>query len=122
MNRYDPKFEYVWKKWPRRWSRTKGVWIKRKKVPAWKKWQTLDEATQDIIVSCVLQAREQEGSYPRDLVTWLNQEGWEDLDLGEDYQAILPKELTQEIGHPGALREVDTNMQRTINLRKLKII
>ena len=117
--RYSNEFQYVWGKWPGRWNAKLGRKVKRKKQPAWKAWQKLSPDTQQLIVSCIIQARANE-DFPRDLVTWINQEGWEDLDLPDSYEAILPKELTQNIGHPEAFKkEVDTNLSRTINLRKL---
>ena len=118
--KYSPEFEYLWKKWPKRWNRNKSVWVKRKKFPAWKAWQKLDEETQRFILSVLNKARENEGAYPRDLVTWLNQQGWEDLEFQSDYVPVLPKELTDKIGHSEALKEVDPNLQRTINLRRLR--
>jgi len=117
MKHYSKEFRYLWKMWRPRIKN--GIRVKRKKPQAWVKWQLLDAKTQTFILSTIKQQVINEGDCPRDLVTWINQEGWEDLEVSPTYVPALPDELTKDVGHPEALKKVDTNMQRTINLRKL---
>ena len=116
---YSKEFEYLWRVYPKRWDRTRTKWIKRKKYPAWEKWQLLDEETQHEILTKAQFIRDFEGSHACDLVTWLNQRGWDDIEFNKDYVPVLPEELTKDFGHPDALKTVDPNMARTINIRKL---
>ncbi len=80
---YTDEFEQFWKKFPKRWNRDfqGGSWVKRKKRPAFDKWQTL---SQNIRNECLYKARyikQYEGGAVRDCVTWLNQYGWEDIEI-----------------------------------------
>lgn len=116
---YSEKFKYVWSKWPKRWDRAKGRYVKKKKPQAADKFEKMPDEDQDFIMSIICLAAGNEGSCPRDLVTWINQQGWEDLDLDEDYEPVLPIEFTKKIKSvPGDTQ--DFNQQRTILLAKLQ--
>jgi len=109
---YTREFEVFWKLYPTRWDRTCSVRIKRKKRPAFDKWQTLDEGTRHEILTKARFIREFEGGSARDAITWLNQYGWEDIEFKPDYVPILPKELTDEVFKKAKPRIINVNNER----------
>ena len=40
---YTPEFEKFWQAYPKRWNRDLGCYVKRKKYPAFQKWQKLSQ-------------------------------------------------------------------------------
>ena len=95
---YTADFEKFWYKYPRRWNKDLGIWVKRKKYPAFLKWQKLHPEIQQECLSKVKLVKKYEGSAVRDCVTWLNQRGWEDIE--EDYIPVLSKENADAILKP----------------------
>lgn len=74
MLEYDTGFEALWKIYPKRNGR------KTKKHPAYKKWQPLEASDKAALRASVEKHNRQQtwGKYIRDLVTYINQRGWED--------------------------------------------
>ena len=95
MSKYTLDFEEFWRRFPKRWNRDAGIWIKRKKRPAFKVWIKLPEEIRKECLSKVHLIKKAEGSASgiRDCVTWINQEGWDDIDLSSK-SSVLPKEMT----------------------------
>jgi hypothetical protein len=60
-----------------------------------------------------------EGDYPRDAVTWLNQRGWEDIELPDSNEKHLPKEMTSAI-KTVPLAGVNVNNERNRQMAALK--
>ena len=77
---YTPEFETFWSLYPKRWNRDLGCYVKRKKWPAFEKWRKLTQAIRDDCLAKVKLIRRAEGT-PRDCVTWLNNRGWDDIEL-----------------------------------------
>jgi len=90
---YTDEFEIFWKIYPKRWNRDLGVYVKRKKWPAFEKWQKLSQVIRNDCLTKVRLIKQTEGT-PRDCVTWLNQRGWDDIELPDKPQ---PKALPAEI-------------------------
>jgi hypothetical protein len=109
---YTREFEVFWKLYPTRWDRTCSKRIKRKKFPAFEKWQALEDDTRHEILTKAKFIKDFEGSSARDAVTWLNNRGWDDIEFNPDYVPILPKELTE-----GALKKVEPNIINVSNER-----
>lgn len=82
MKKYTDEFETFWKLYPARWSKDcgGGCYIKRKKSPAFKVWQKLPQDIRDKCIRIAKKIKNAEGGYVRDCVTWLNQEGWDDIE------------------------------------------
>ena len=121
-DRYTDEFERFWKQYPSRWNRDLGLYVKRKKFPAFQKWIKLSQAIRNECLLKVKYIKQAEGT-PRDAVTWLNQRGWEDFDLpGEkEKPKALPKDITPKMKQVDeAVKSVDTNAERTRQLRMLK--
>ena len=121
-DRYTDEFERFWKAYPSRWNHDLGLYVKRKKFPAFQKWQKLSQAIRNECLAKVKYIKAAEGT-PRDAVTWLNQRGWEDFDLpGEkEKPKTLPKDLTPKMKTvQEAAKPVDTNLERTKQLKSLK--
>jgi hypothetical protein len=116
---YTREFEYLWKVYPKRYSAAAGRKVGKKKWPAFEKWQKLPKVLQDEILTKAKFIREFEGDYPRDLVTWLNQRGWDDIEFKADYIPMLPEELTQNIGNIET-KVIDLNDRRNEQIRRLK--
>ena len=95
---YTDEFMAFWKKFPARWSRTfqGGSYIKRKKRPAFDKWQTLSPAIRAECLYKVKYIKSSEGDSARDCVTWLNQYGWEDIEMEVPAPAIS-KEMADKV-------------------------
>lgn len=80
VSEYTPEFETFWKKYPSRWNSNLSISVKRKKYPAFESWQKLSPK---IRAECLFKAKHIKKSegVPRDCVTWLNQRGWDDIEL-----------------------------------------
>ncbi len=99
MTAYTEEFKIFWKAYPWRWDRSNSQRIKRKKKPAFLAWQKLSKEIRAECMAKRKMVRASEGSCARDCVTWLNQEGWEDIELAEEkWKPYLPKEMTEPIG------------------------
>lgn len=81
MTEYTEEFKIFWKAYPWRWDRANSQRIKRKKKPAFLAWQKLSEEVRAECMAKRKMIRAAEGSCARDCVTWLNQEGWEDIEV-----------------------------------------
>lgn len=95
---YTKDFEEFWKRYPKRWNRDLGCYVKRKKWPAFLAWQKLSK---DIRAKCLARVHliaKLEGT-PRDCVTWLNQRGWDDFDREEIKKMPigLPREMIENL-------------------------
>ncbi len=104
---YSKEFEVLWRYHPKRWDRSGSKLIKRKKFPAWESWLKLDSETQHEILTKAKYIKDFEGGAARDLVTWLNQRGWDDIEFSEKWTPVLPAELTEN---------VFKDMPKTVNL------
>ena len=93
---YTEEFETFWKAFPSRWNRGVGGYIKRKKWPAFEKWQKLSQAIRSDCLAKSRLIRLTEGT-PRDCVTWLNQRGWDDIELPNPKPKALPAEITPKL-------------------------
>ena len=116
---YTDEFQTFWKLFPARWSQATGGYVKRKKPLAFKKWQKLPKEIKDKCFRVVKKVKKSEGgaSSVRDCVTWLNQEGWDDIEEPEQGQH-LPEELTNvfKIVHD----KININNRRNEEMKKLK--
>lgn len=105
--KYTDEFEQFWKGFPARWNRDfqGGTWVKRKKYPAFEKWQKLPGETRAKCLRIIKQIKKAEGGAVRDAVTWLNQYGWDDInEINEIEEAYhLP-------GSMNVLKSVDTTL------------
>ena len=74
MKNYTKEFEVFWKLYPARWNTNLSLYVKRKKRPAFKKWQKLSQKIRNECLSKVKLIKKSEGSGTsiRDAVTWLN--------------------------------------------------
>lgn len=120
MTRYTPEFEEFWQGYPKRYQKGLSVWVKRKKQPAFESWVKLDDTIHVEILSKLRFIKSSEGDSPRDAVTWLNQCGWEDIELPKPkFKPILPKQLTGEVlkDVPGL---VNVNNERNRQTRALE--
>ena len=90
---YTDEFERFWKGFPARWNKDfqGGTWVKRRKHPAFDKWEKLSDDVRAKCLRIVRQIKKAEGGTVRDCVTWLNQYGWEDIDQH------LPESMTNAI-------------------------
>lgn len=89
---YTAEFETFWQLYPKRWNQDLGVYVKRKKWPAFEKWQKLSQAIRNDCLAKVYLIKATEGT-PRDCVTWLNQRGWDDIELPKPPLKALPAAL-----------------------------
>lgn len=115
---YTSDFEEFWKQYPKRWSRDRGEYVKRKKYPAFETWLRLSEANRAKCLRVVRQILKHEGT-PRDAVTWLNERGWDDIEENDRPAHHLPAELTQvvkRVENPA----VDVNERRNQQMRALQ--
>lgn len=95
---YTKDFETFWQKYPQRWNKDLGVYVKRKKQPAFLKWQRLSKEIRKECLAKVHLIKASEGSAVRDCVTWLNQEGWSDIDLTpKNIQGMIPKDMIESL-------------------------
>ena len=114
---YTDEFETFWKLYPSRWSRNQHCYIKRRKAPAFKSWQKLSQEIRNRCLRIVKKIKRSEGEAVRDCVTWLNQEGWEDIEEPQGGHH-LPEELTnvfKEVHH-----HIDLNERRNEEMEKLR--
>ncbi|MEE9158945.1 MAG: hypothetical protein V3U60_11225 [Gammaproteobacteria bacterium] len=104
MTDYPEAFESLWSVWPKRDGR------KGKKFPAFKKWQALDSSQKAALLACTEKHNRQHswGKYIRDLLTFINQRGWEDI--VDDPKTFEPAYHTApEPPHPGTKWEATAN-------------
>ncbi len=99
-SRYTDEFEIFWLAYPARWDRDRGVKIKRKKYPAFEAWKKLTDEQRKECLGKRKKIWQEEGSYPRDCVTWLNQWGWEDIELSENQWTQAIEVEMKEIAPP----------------------
>jgi len=114
MTEYTEEFEIFWKAYPARWNKNIHSMVKRKKFPAFEKWQKLDEKIRAECLAKVKKIKYAEGT-PRDAVTWLNQRGWDDIELPEEKPAPMPKqvqEMVEGIGNMPKSKTIDFNEVR----------
>jgi len=90
---YTKDFEAFWKQYPARWNQDLSIYVKRKKHPVFQKWQKLPKEIQDKCLRIVHLIKKAEGT-PRDAVTWLNQQGWDDIEEPDIDAQSLPQTLT----------------------------
>ena len=117
MADYTPEFELFWKKYPSRWNASVHGYVKRKKHPAFDKWQKLSPAIQ---AECLYKAKyikAHEGT-PRDCVTWLNQYGWEDIELDVP-ESFVSKNKAAEVLHTVKFEKVNKNNERNRQTKDL---
>jgi len=112
---YTEEFETFWRQYPPRWNQNLSVYVKRKKCPAFKVWQKLPKEIRAKCLRIVKKIKKSEGT-PRDAVTWLNQEGWDDIE--EEWTPSLPAGATISMK---AVPEVavNTNNERNRQMEKL---
>lgn len=113
---YTTEFETFWVKYPKRWNRDLGCFVKRKKWPAFQKWQKLSKAIRSDCLAKVHLIRRAEGT-PRDCVTWLNQRGWEDIEL--EKPKLIPTKLLPKMKIVESI-EVNINNERNRQIAALK--
>ena len=96
MSEYTKDFEEFWSRYPARYR--KYQFIKRKKSPAFKVWQKLSKEIRAICLSRVHLIKKTEGGAEsvRDCVTWLNQEGWDEINIHKE-PVGLPKEMIENL-------------------------
>lgn len=118
---YTDEFEKFWKLYPKRWNRNSGLYVKRKKPLAFKKWQRLPQGIRDKCLRVVKKIWKAEGGSEsvRDCVTWLNQEGYDEIDEPEEQVQHLPESMTANILKI-VPSEVNTNNRRNEEIKKLK--
>jgi len=109
---YTEEFETFWRQYPPRWNQNLSVYVKRKKCPAFKVWQKLPKEIRAKCLRIVKKIKKSEGT-PRDAVTWLNQEGWDDID--EEWTPSLPAGATISMK---AVPEVAVNTNNERNRQK----
>lgn len=111
---YTPEFMAFWRKYPARWNSNLSCMVKRKKYPAFLSWQKLSPERQQECLAKVKYIKQTEGT-PRDCVTWLNQRGWDDIELEKPKPLPLPPELVPK------LKTVESHVVNVSNVRnKLK--
>ena len=117
MAEYTSTFLIFWKSFPSRWNLNLHTYVKRKKFPAFKAWQKLKPEIQAKCLRIVKKIKAAEGT-PRDCVTWLNQEGWDDIEEPDLDAHKLPQKLTS------CLKRVDgpvnPNNERNRQTNRLK--
>jgi len=109
---YTPEFEIFWKAYPQRWNRDLSRFIKRKKFPAFQKWQKLSQAIRNDCLAKAHLIKQTEGT-PRDCVTWLNQRGWDDIEL--EKPKLIPAKLLPKMK---AVESVEVNVSNERNRQK----
>ena len=111
---YTQEFETFWKLFPKRWHTGLGVYIKRKKWPAFESWQKLSQAIRNDCLAKARLIKATEGT-PRDCVSWLNQKGWDDIELPKPKPKALPAAITPK------LRTVESHIVNMNNKRNEQI-
>lgn len=117
---YTEDFQVFWAKYPKRWNRELGCSVKRKKWPAFQKWQKLPKAIKSKCLSRVHLIKQFEGT-PRDCVTWLNQRGWDDMECEELKKMPIgfPKEMIENLLKE--VPEITVNVSNERNRLKNKL-
>lgn len=116
---YTEEFEKFWRLYPKRWNRDLGVYVKRKKWPASETWQKLSQTIRDECMAKARYIKATEGT-PRDCVTWLNQRGWDDIELPAPPPKALPAEITPKLKVVDS-HIVNVNNERNEQIEKLAI-
>ncbi len=117
---YTEEFETFWKLYPKRWNRDMGGYVKRKKWPAFEKWQKLDQAIRNECLAKARLIKATEGT-PRDCVTWLNQRGWDDIELPDKPQhKALPAEIIPKLKVVES-HIINVNNERNKQIEKLAV-
>ena len=116
-NNYTEEFLQFWLLFPKRWNRDLGGYVKRKKWPAFQKWQKLSQTIRNDCLAKARLIKATEGT-PRDCVTWLNQRGWDDIELEKPPQKALPAEITPNLKIVES-RIVNVNNERNRQMQKL---
>jgi len=119
---YTQDFETFWSHYPKRWNKDLGLRVKRKKSPAFQKWQKLSKDIRAKCLSRVHLIAKMEGNAVRDCVTWLNQEGWDDFEQEElkKMPIGLPKELIENLLKVVPDGTIDVNNERNKQMKRLK--
>jgi len=109
---YTEEFDTFWIKYPARWNRDfrGGSYVKRRKRPAFDKWQKLSQKIRNECMAKVHLIKEYEGGSVRDCVTWLNQCGWEDIPEQKP-KPFVTKKHADSIFQP-VCEEIDVNDER----------
>ena len=94
---YSEQFEEFWLSYPKRWDRNVHRYIKRKKGPAYKSWCKLSPEIHAEILAKTKYIKQFEGFAVRDPVSWLNQEGWDDIDITPKPKLVLSKESADSL-------------------------
>ncbi len=116
-NDYTATFEIFWKGFPSRWNDNLHGYVKRKKWPAFQKWEKLTSEIQQKCLRIVKKIKAAEGT-PRDCVTWLNERGYDDIDEPDLDAQKLPQSMTDSLKQvPGGLNR---NNERNRQTRLLK--
>ncbi len=116
-NEYTSTFLIFWKSFPSRWNSNLSVFVKRKKWPAFEKWQKLSPEIQQKCLRIVKKIKAAEGT-PRDCVTWINEKGWDDIDEPDLDAQKLPQKLTDSLKRvPGG---VNVNNERNRQMKGLE--
>ena len=121
MADYTSDFETFWKAYPRRWNKDLGCSVKRKKYPAFLKWQKLSKAIKAKCLSRVHLIKQFEGT-PRDCVTWINQRGWDDMEWEEIKKMPIgfPKEMIENLLKKVPDIDVNVSNERNRQMAGLK--
>ena len=118
---YTKGFLEFWKLYPKRWNKDLGCYVKRKKWPAFLKWQKLSKEIRAKCLARVHLVKKMEGS-PRDCVTWLNNRGWDDIEEDElkKMPMGLPASMIEGLLKEVPSVEVNINNERNRQLNMLK--
>lgn len=115
---YTKDFEQFWLKYPKRWNKDLGLWVKRKKFPAFLKWQKLSREIRQECLEKVHLVKASEGT-PRDCVTWLNQRGWEDIEIDDKTRKGLPLDMIEGLLKEVPTQDLNVSNERNRQMRKL---
>ena len=115
---YSEEFETFWKAFPSRWNRDLSGYIKRKKWPAFEKWQKLSQAIRSDCLAKSRLIRLTEGT-PRDCVTWLNQRGWDDIELPSPKRKVIDSKLVPTLKPVPTRDNRSTSDKVNAEMRKL---
>jgi len=120
MSEYTKDFEEFWSRYPKRYVSGIG-WVKRKKRPAFDKWLKLSKEIRAKCLARVHLIKKMEGT-PRDVVTWLNQYGWEDFEESElkNMPVGLPKEMIENLLKTVPDVKINVNNEHNRQMRLLK--
>ena len=120
-DQYTKDFEEFWKRYPARWQKEMCRFVKRKKKPAFLVWKKLPIEIRKICLSRVHLIAKNEGSKSsiRDCVTWLNQDGWDEINIDKEPMG-LPKEMIENLLKkvPDANININNERNRQMNLLK----